>query len=73
MEQGITTNQPAITLASFLRGAVDKALTLGSILTTCEHRNTHFPSRYQQRCYDCGRVRTVGIHDLPGFWHREVM
>jgi hypothetical protein len=37
----------------------------------CEHRNKALMSTYGQRCWDCGRVRTLGSGIVRSIWHWE--
>jgi hypothetical protein len=45
------------------------ALVVGSMFARCPHRNTNFPSVYEQGCLDCGRVRFLGASFGP--WRRR--
>ena len=70
--QSLSLRTSAQSVVRTLRGVAHCIAYLLSIPTTCPHTNTHKTTRYQQACWDCGRIRTIDSYGLISVWHREV-
>ena len=46
--------------------------SIAGLFAPCPHLNTNF-NGFEQKCWDCGRVRTFGATNDPGMWRREVL
>lgn len=69
--QVIPVRVPKVT-GSLVRMVLRVAGVVSGLFAECPHRNTHFPGWHTQRCWGCGRVRSVGTHVEPGPWRWEV-
>lgn len=73
MYENAATAGQQVTPFPLWRGVLETLRHWASLLTTCEHRNLSNHGPYNQRCWDCKRVRAVGVNGHTGFWHREAL